>query len=100
MMPKAPPPLPTEKVMVTAEPGGPPPGAIVATPAGMPDIKLVPLTKMRQIIIRTVRTYLQSLLGLLTLKFGAQPSALMLLAPILLSRRSLHMIFSEQSWNV
>ena len=66
MTPKAPPPLPTEKVMVTAEPGGPPPGAIVATPAGMPDIKLVPLTKLRQILIRSVRTFLQSVVGNLT----------------------------------
>ena len=63
----------TEKVMVTAPSGSDlplPPSGLVTTPPGMQDIRLVPMTKLRQIIVRTVRTYLQALLGMLTLKFG------------------------------
>ena len=61
----------TEKVMVTAPAhDGIPAETMVRTDPSLPDLKLVPLTKLRQIIIRTIRTYLQALLGLLALKFG------------------------------
>jgi hypothetical protein len=55
-----------EKVMVTAQAtDGIAPGTLVATPPGAPDLVLVPMTKLRQIAVRTVRTYLQSLVGFL-----------------------------------
>jgi hypothetical protein len=41
------------------------PGTLVPTAPGIPDLQLVPMTKIRQILVRTVRTYLQSLVGFL-----------------------------------
>lgn len=54
----------TETVMVTAAHGV----ALdqpISTPAGIPDLKVVAVSKARQIAIRTARTYLQALVGFL-----------------------------------
>jgi hypothetical protein len=57
----------TEKVMVTAPAtDGVAPGTLVPTAPGIPDLQLVPMTKLRQIIVRTVRTFLQNVVGNLT----------------------------------
>ena len=56
----------TEKVMVTAGADVSSQKRNIDTPAGLPDLQLVPMTKLRQILIRTLRTYLQSVVGNLT----------------------------------
>jgi hypothetical protein len=54
-----------EKVMVTAGPSAPRDGAIIQTPEGKNDLQVKLLSKAQQIAIRTLRTYLQSLVGFL-----------------------------------
>lgn len=38
---------------------------VISTPAGLPDMILVPLTITRRLVIRAIKTYLSSLLGVL-----------------------------------
>lgn len=54
-----------EKVIVTASPDAPPDGAIIHTPIGQPNLQVKVMGRVHQIAIRTIRTYLQSLVGFL-----------------------------------
>lgn len=54
-----------EKIVVTAGPTAPRDGAIVETPTGKKDLQVKVMGRAHQILIRTLRTYLQSLVGFL-----------------------------------
>lgn len=51
------------KVVVTERPDGPVSGTTVVTPAGQPNVEVVTMGVWKQVGIRVLRTYLQSLLG-------------------------------------
>ena len=51
------------KVLVTARPEAPVDGAIIKTPAGVPDLQAVTRSWYAQVGVRVLRTYLQSLVG-------------------------------------
>ena len=53
------------EVLVTASPTAPPDGTILQTPPGDDDVRVVVRSRLRQALIRTVRTYLQALVGFL-----------------------------------
>lgn len=53
-----------EKVLVTERPGAPRDNAILGSPLGR-DVKVVAMPWWKQTAIRTLRTYLQSLVGFL-----------------------------------
>jgi hypothetical protein len=54
-----------EKVLVTAGPEAPRDGSIIETPHGKRDLQVKVMSKIAQILIRTLRTYLQSFVGFL-----------------------------------
>ncbi len=51
------------KIVVTERPEAPVDGAIIKTPAGVPDLQAVTRSWYAQVGVRVLRTYLQSLLG-------------------------------------
>ncbi len=51
------------QVLVTERPEAPVDGAIIKTPAGVPDLQAVTRSWYAQVGVRVLRTYLQSLLG-------------------------------------
>lgn len=62
-------------MVVTDRATAPPDGTIVVTPRGLPNIVIRTMTPLYQVGVRSVRTYLQALVGLLALALAGAPVA-------------------------
>lgn len=58
-------PLQPTKVMVSASDTAPADRTVLKTPEGVEDVQVVVVSRWRQVLIRTVRTYLQGFVGFL-----------------------------------
>lgn len=58
-------------VVMTDRQGAPAEGSTLETPSGKPNVVVRLMTPLAQILVRTARTYVQSLIGFLPLVLGA-----------------------------
>jgi hypothetical protein len=65
-----------EKVMVTASPDAPPNKAVFVTTPGVKDIQVVVMSWLTQTVVRTLRTYLQTFVGIIAAESSGIADAL------------------------